>query len=197
MQSPDGHAKLVDTVWGEMKGLEIVSTIEKVFLVVARWRRNIFDLPTGKAGEEFIEELTQLYSHFNNGTEFESVALLMTSIIFPLLLQKPSRNSKSKDHLRVLEQRLAKWKAGKLDELLNEGKAIQRSFSKKKKTRSERKYKRFISLMENGKVSSALRTIGSQETTLLDVSPEVLDELKSKHPEPKRATVEAVLSKAR
>ena len=37
--------------------------------------------------------------------------------------------------------------------------------------------------MEQGKVSAALRCIGSQETSLLDVTPDVMKQLKSKHPE--------------
>ena len=38
------HAKLMSTVWGEMKGAEIAENVEKIFLEVVRWRRNIFDL---------------------------------------------------------------------------------------------------------------------------------------------------------
>ena len=46
--------------------------------------------------------------------------------------------------------------------------------------------------MEQGKVSAALRCIGSQETSILDVDTEVLKELKSKHPEAKKSSVESL-----
>jgi len=42
-----------------------------------------------------------------------------------LLLQKPSRNSKTKDHVAALSRRLDRWEKGDLDELLHEGVTIQ------------------------------------------------------------------------
>ena len=47
--------------------------------------------------------------------------------------------------------------------------------------------------MERGKVSSALKCIGSQETSLLDVSQDVLEDLKLKHPESQPAVPESLL----
>ena len=41
-----------------------------------------------------------------------------------LLLQKPSKSSKSKDH-HALERRLNLWEEGKIEELLYEGQTIQ------------------------------------------------------------------------
>ena len=40
-------------------------------------------------------------------------------------MQKPSKNSKSKNHLKLLERRLEIWKEGNLNELYEEGRAIQ------------------------------------------------------------------------
>ena len=42
--------------------------------------------------------------------------------------------------------------------------------------------RRFVKLMEMGKVSAALRCIGSQETGVLETTEEVLQELQAKHP---------------
>jgi len=158
-------SKIKDAVWGEMRGTKLADSVNNAYREVTRWRRNIFNLPTGKAGEGFIEELTKLYLHFNIGDAFESIALTMASIIFHLLLQKPAPNSKApmktRDHIRYLEKRLVQWRNGELDDLLREGRAIQNSFSKKKKTHYQKKDKRFITLMEQGKVSAALRCIGS------------------------------------
>jgi hypothetical protein len=193
----DGAAAIENAVWGEMRGTELADSVNNAYSEVTRWRRNIFNLPTGKAGEGFIEELTKLYLHFNIGDAFESIALTMASIIFHLLLQKPAPNvrapMKTRDHIRYLEKRLVQWRNGELDNLLREGRAIQNSFSKKKKTRSQKKDKRFISLMEQGKVSAAIRCIGSQETSVLDVNNEVLKELKSKHPEAMPASADSLL----
>ena len=42
-----------------------------------------------------------------------------------LLLQKPSKASKAKDHLKALERRLRVWEEENIIELVNEGKTIQ------------------------------------------------------------------------
>ena len=110
----------------------------------------------------------------------------MVSIIFPLLLQKPSPRSKAADHIRYLEKRLIMWKNGQVNELIGEGRAIQKRLSRKKIVPIS-KEKRFVNLMEEGRVSAALRCIGSLEAGLLECTPEVLAELKQKHPEPKNA----------
>ena len=47
-----------------------------------------------------------------------------------LLLQKPARKSKVKDHITCLERRLKTWQEGELNELLREGKTIQQRISK-------------------------------------------------------------------
>ena len=77
-------------------------------------QKNFFMLPTGKAGKEFICELKDLVEHFNNKSSIGPVALDALMVITPLLLQKPSRKSKSADHTRYLPKRLSLWKEGKL-----------------------------------------------------------------------------------
>ena len=47
-----------------------------------------------------------------------------------LTLQKPSRTSKSKDHMNHLKSRLALWKAGDLQALLVEGHCIENCLPK-------------------------------------------------------------------
>ena len=80
------------------------------------------------------------------------------------------------------------WKNGQLSKLISEGKAIQKRISQgKKKSTSNKKLKRFISLMEEGKISAALRCIGSLECGVHDITPEVLADLKEKHPEANEA----------
>ena len=44
-----------------------------------------------------------------------------------LLLQKPSKNSKLKDHQLALERRLELWHKGEFEELYFEGETIQAS----------------------------------------------------------------------
>ena len=52
-------------------------------------------------------------------------------IVPNLLLQKPSKNSQAKDHLKILERRLESWISGDLLELLKEAETIQKSLRSK------------------------------------------------------------------
>ena len=128
--------KILRAQWGLLKGAEIREVVVKTYNITTRWKRNIFYLPTGKAGECFIEELTKVISHFNDGGAFESVSLMMVTIMFPLLLQKPAPNSKTADHMRYLEKRINMWKEGRISELLDERKTIQNRMTRKKKSKS-------------------------------------------------------------
>ena len=57
-------------------------------------------------------------------TPIEDVALKALHVMPALLLQKPSKNSKSKDHRKLPERRFELWKEGNINELYEEGKAI-------------------------------------------------------------------------
>ena len=173
--------KITDAKWGELCGVKVRESVLAVYEEVTRWNRNVFYLPSGKAGENFIEELTRLVNLFNSGGAFESVSLMMVSIIFPLLLQKPSANSKSSDHVRYLEKRLLLWKEGNLEDLLSEGKTIQTRLTRAKR-KADNSEQRFVHLMEDGKVSAALRCIGSLQCSVHQITADVLETLNEKHP---------------
>ena len=72
----------------------------------------MFLLPSGRVGKEFILELKRLIDLFVNKTPFQHVALNALMVFIPLMLQKPSRSSKSSDHVKYLAKRLAQWKDG-------------------------------------------------------------------------------------
>ena len=133
---PAGAGQDIGTIhnakWGEMEGVQVKENVELAYQEVVRWRRNIFFLPTGKAGESFIEELTKVINHFNSRSPFESISLMMASIMFPILLQKPSPRAKSADNVKYLDKRIGMWKDGLIKELIAEGKAIQKRISRKK-----------------------------------------------------------------
>ena len=121
--------KILAATWGPLAGKDLERSINKIYLKVTRWKRNLFYLPTGKAGENIIDELTRIFDLCSGGSPFEPVALTMAVIIFPLLLQKPSRDSKTVDHVRFVEKMMTMWKHGDLDGMLSEGRAIQKKDS--------------------------------------------------------------------
>ncbi len=143
----------------------------------------VFKVPSGKAGKSFVEEMSNIIGYYTNGTAMEEIAITMVMIMPALLLQKPSKNSKSKLHAEYLEKRLSWWKKGDISSLIKEGEAIQKKLVKGKISK-EHKEKVFVRLMLQGKVSSAMRWIGSQSTSLLQVDEEVLKVLKEQHPSP-------------
>lgn len=124
-------------------------TIKKFF-----WKKIIFVLPSIKSGKLHIEKPTQnINSSINN--------LLLQDVVMPnLLLQKASRNWKSKKHLRTLKRKLDLWKERKLIKLLIEGETIQKSLndSESKKT-IVKLSKRFKNYMKKGDVHAALKLL--------------------------------------
>ena len=69
--------------------------------------------------------MTRIINAWVYDTSIKDIALKVSDVIPALLLQKPSKNSKSKDHLKSFERRFEIWKEGKINELYEQGKAIQ------------------------------------------------------------------------
>ena len=101
-----------------------------------------------------------------------------------LILQTPSATSKSKDHSAAVERRLALWRQGDLVSVLKEVTFIQSKFVNSKKARSvEHISKVFARLVMQGKLSAAMKSLDRESSAgLLDLSPEVLEERREKHP---------------
>ena len=100
------------------------------------------------------------------------------------MLQKPSRRSKLEDHKRYLSKRLQWWKDGKITELLNEAKEIQKRLLSTRKRQTESTLRGFARLMAEGKVKQALKLIDADNeiTGVHSLSNHVRDVLHDKHP---------------
>ena len=75
-----------------------MQVIKAAYADVVTCRQNVFNIPSGKNGKAFVSELARLFRSFAEGTALESVALKAAMVMPHLLLQKPSRKSKAKDH---------------------------------------------------------------------------------------------------
>ena len=82
-------------------------------------------LPSGAAGKRYVEELTRLMELWIQDTPLKSISLKAIHAMPALLLQKPSKSSKAKDHLQALERRIKLWDEGDIEGLLYEGMTIQ------------------------------------------------------------------------
>ena len=177
--------------WGNLSGLGIKESLQVAYDTIISWKPNLFRLPSGSVGKEFVEEITSIVNHFIKNTEMQSVAMQAIMVMGPLLLQKPSKNSKNKEHVTHLKSRLAKWKCGNIGDLINEGNAIQKRLvqGNLKPVQHE---KVFVRLMLLGKVGAALKWVSSSRTGVHDITPEIISQLEEKHPESKPPTSETL-----
>ena len=171
--------------WGTMLGIdEINNEIEKIHLKITTWKKNIFQVPKGKAGNSFIAECTNLLKQINDKTKWEPVAMNQLIIFMPLMLQKPSRRSKRKDHAKYLLKRLEQWKNGQLKDLMSEAEEIQKRMEPVFKRKESSHKRRFTQLMLEGKVRQALRLVDANGdiSGVHSVTPEIMRILEEKHP---------------
>ena len=111
--------------WGTLTSEQITRYFSDAYSELVHWRRNVFSIPSGKCGKEFISETARLLRAYAEATALESIALKAVTVFCILLLQKPYSASKSRDHVACLERRLVLWHAGDIPNLLMEGRTIQ------------------------------------------------------------------------
>ena len=172
--------------WGALKGIaQIRNQIHLSVSTVTTWRKNFFDIPKNAIGKAFVNEATRLLRLYNNRTCWSPLALHMFCLFFPLMLQKPAKRSKPKDHTRHLLKRLAYWKEGHLHLLMSESIEIQKRLVSGTNSSSESRLKAFSRLMLEGKVKQALKLVDSSNdiTGVHTMTADVKQKLKEKHPE--------------
>ena len=74
---------------------------------VVHWKQNLFLVPFGKSGNQFVSELTRLYKAYAEEAALESIALKATTVLSILALQKPHCNLKAIENASYLERRLS------------------------------------------------------------------------------------------
>ena len=192
--------------WGQLDGQDFSQAITAAYAEVVHWNRNLFLVPSGNAGKDFVTELARLFRSYAEASALESVALKAAMVIPHLLLQKPFISAKAKDQCEVLSQRLHAWKAGDLDELLCKGRVIrQHARHVTRHPKEESLASSFLKMTLAGKTNAALRLLtkeGRGSVLPLDQVPDplnpsagiVLDALKAKHPPPQPVNQQALLT---
>ena len=92
---------------------------------------------------------------YNNETELGSVALKALIVFVALIFQKPAKNSNRKERISHVERRFCMWKNGEFEDLINEGKAIQRRLVSSRKTKQRSITKTSANLILEGKIKAA------------------------------------------
>ena len=170
--------------WGEMDSKEaITGMINRVYAEIITWDKNLMRLPRGKAGKDFIIELTRLFTMFTPDSVWEKVSLSLVQIFIPLLLQKPSARSKARENNKYLISRLQKWDVGDIEGLLSECRMIQSRLQKINVTKDFDEKKAFCRRMLQGKVKEATRLIDNEKRTgILPINDDTIKQLREKHP---------------
>ena len=108
-----------------------------------------------------MSELTKLYQAFVEDSALRSIAMMACSVMQPLLLQKPSQRSRTRDHSRHLNRRIDLWKKGSFDELMNECRCIQNHLKSTHPGSDQSRdiARLFDHLLSEGKVGAALRLL--------------------------------------
>ena len=67
--------------------------------------------------KQFVKEVARLFNTYAEASPMEGKALKAVMVLPALVLQKPFRESRSKDHSKCLERRLKQWEAGQFMDL--------------------------------------------------------------------------------
>ena len=192
--------------WGSHDSATIVTAFSSAYSEVVHWRRNNFPVPSGSIGKSFVLELSRLFRAYAEGSGLESIALKAVTVASILLLQKPHRKSKPKDHVNCLERRMNQWRDGDINELMIEGRALQQRLPKLTRDQDAEEHltRTFSNLMFVGKTKAALQLLtdhGKSGVLHADdsipssdgESLSVLGVLESKHPSGQPASASSIL----
>ena len=220
-EQPDLHTipELPDSIpiasptfsWGSLDAALFCSKITEALEETMYWRPNLFSIPSGASGTQFVAEQARLFRAYAEGTALESVALKATTALSILALQKPHKNSKAKDHSTCLKRRMVAWKEGHLQDLLVEGRTIQNRLPKRgaspllgNQNSSTTHAREFAKLMFEGKCGAAIKLLSGDNSSRVldgdDIIPSgdqelrVRDILANKHPPGQPATEDALIN---
>ena len=163
--------------------------------MIVYWPKNLFMVPICAAGKKFINETTKMLDFLTNNSSLKPTALKALHGMPAWLLQKPSKTSKSKDHLAALSRRSELWDDGNISELLYESTTIQERLSNGNDEMNIVKISsKFKDLMQKGNVNGALKLLtNNMSNGILPLTDETLQLLHAKHPESKEATPDVLL----
>ena len=106
--------------------------LKEAYGVIRSMSHNLFRLPTGRAGNRLLDEMTPVLNIYIDGTHGSQNALYAFFILPASMLEKPSKNSKTKDNVNALQRRFELWCEKYVRELIMESKLPQKRMSKGK-----------------------------------------------------------------
>ena len=111
--------------WGNTPGNQAIEELKECYEKIVFWRKNLFMLPKGSSGKDYIKEVTRLVNEWLVESPIRKCAMYALHVMPALLFQKPSKFSRSKDHVAALNRMLKKWKNGEFLQHLREATTLQ------------------------------------------------------------------------
>ena len=112
-------------LWENTPPNQAIEELKQCYEKIVFWCKKLFMLPKGSSGKDYIKEIIKMISEWLIESSIMECATFTLHVMLTLLLQNPSKSSKSKDHVITLKQRLGKWKNGEFLQLLREARAFQ------------------------------------------------------------------------
>ena len=88
----------------------IAADIDAIYAQIVHWKHNLFKVPSGKV---FAQELAHLFNAYGEASALEGDALKAAMIFPAIVLQKPFKSSKNRDHVSCIEWQMKEWRDGK------------------------------------------------------------------------------------
>ena len=181
--------------WGNTPGNQTIEELKECYEKIVFWRRNLFTLPKGSSGKDYIKGITRMINEWLIGSPIRECAMYVLHVRPLLLLQKPSKCSKGKDHVAALKGRLEKWKNGEFLQLLREAIALQSRLPKIGTMKNINVVSsKFREYMSKGNVNSGIKLLSNNmEGGVLPLNKETITLLEVKHPVGKAASEDTKL----
>ncbi len=95
---PYKKAEHISKDYNGINKIDFFPLISNTYEDIVTWKKNLFKLPSGKCGREFIKLMTDWLQKYNSDSTFQCIAMKVVMILPNILLQKPSATSKSRPH---------------------------------------------------------------------------------------------------
>ena len=192
----DNITPVTDIKWGKMvSSTQVEGKLNDIYAEIITWRKNLFNLPRGKVGNDFITELARLINLFSSESRWGELSLKLVHVFMPLMLQKPAKNSSGPIKAKYLRERLTRWKNGEIDEIFAQCKETQKRLKSNDEFNRCRREREFCRYMLMGKVRKAMQFINNDGDVVgvLPANEEIYSELLGKHPQSRGISQEAKL----
>ena len=76
-----------DFTWAKLDGKAFSQLMTNIYNEIVHWRRNVFLIPSGAAGKDFVSELARLLQAYADESSLECIGLKVCMVMQVLLLQ--------------------------------------------------------------------------------------------------------------